>query len=57
MTGELNVLVPVAEWDARTPDKMPADLAQSNGIGMGRELFAGMRQRAVTAEQGALSWL
>ena len=57
VTGELDVLVPVAEWDARTPDKMPADLAQSNGIGMGRELFAGMRPRAVTAEQGALSWL
>ena len=57
VTGELQVLVPDAEWAARTPDTMPAELAQANGVGMGRELFAGMRQRAVTAEQGALSWL
>ena len=57
VTGELKVLVPDAEWAARIPDTMPAELAQANGIGMGRELFAGMRQRAVTAEQGALSWL
>jgi len=57
VTGELTVLVPDAEWAARTPSTMPAHLMQANGIGMGRELFAGMRQRALTAEQGALSWL
>ncbi|MFM9899480.1 MAG: phosphogluconate dehydratase [Polaromonas sp.] len=57
VTSELKVLVSDAEWAARIPDTMPAELAQANGIGMGRELFAGMRQRAVTAEQGALSWL
>ena len=57
VTGELTVLVPDAEWAARIPSTMPAHLAQANGIGMGRELFAGMRQRALTAEQGALSWL
>jgi phosphogluconate dehydratase len=29
----------------------------ANGLGMGRELFAGMRRSALTAEQGACSWL
>ena len=57
VSGELKVLVPDAEWTARIPDTLPAELALANGIGMGRELFAGMRQRAITAEQGALSWL
>jgi phosphogluconate dehydratase len=57
VNGELTVLVPDAEWAARTPDTLPAELGQANGIGMGRELFAGMRQRAFTAEQGALTWL
>lgn len=57
VAGELKVLVPEAEWAARTADTLPAELALANGIGMGRELFAGMRQRAITAEQGALSWL
>jgi len=26
-------------------------------MGMGRELFAGMRRSALTAEEGACSWL
>ena len=56
VAGELRVLVPPAEWTARTHDTMPAGLVQSNGIGMGRELFAGMRHRSLTAEAGALSW-
>ena len=56
VTGELKVLVADAEWAARTPDTLPPELAQANGVGMGRELFAGMRQRATAAEQGALSW-
>ena len=56
VAGELRVLVPPAEWAARTHDTMPAGLVQSNGIGMGRELFAGMRHRSLTAEAGALSW-
>ena len=36
---------------------MPAALQAGNGIGMGRELFAGMRRNALAAEQGACSWL
>ncbi len=57
LTGDLFVRVPDAEWVARTPDVMPAELQQGNGVGMGRELFAGMRRHALTAEEGALSWM
>ncbi|MFC5519653.1 phosphogluconate dehydratase [Polaromonas jejuensis] len=57
LTGELQVLVAQAEWAARPLDVMPAELRQRNGIGMGRGLFAGMRERALTAEEGALSWM
>ena len=56
VAGNLMVLVPPAEWAARTPDTIPAELARSNALGMGRELFAGMRERSMTAENGALSW-
>ncbi len=57
VTGELKVLVADAEWAARPVDTMPADLRTANGVGMGRELFAGMRRHALTAEEGALSWM
>ncbi|QDL54566.1 phosphogluconate dehydratase [Rhodoferax aquaticus] len=56
-TGELQVVVPEAEWNARATAEMPAALKLANGIGMGRELFAGMRRSALTAEEGACSWL
>jgi phosphogluconate dehydratase len=55
--GRLEVLVPEAEWLAREVDIMPEHLRAANGLGMGRELFAGMRRSALTAEQGACSWL
>ncbi len=57
LTGALNVLVSDQAWAARTTDIMPLALRQSDGRGMGRELFANMRARALTAEQGAMSWL
>ncbi|MCJ7800552.1 MAG: phosphogluconate dehydratase [Polaromonas sp.] len=57
VTGQLLVLVAEAEWAARPVDGMPDDLRQRNGVGMGRGLFAGMRQRSLTAEEGALSWM
>ncbi len=53
----LQVLVNTAEWDARPPATMPGELRAANGIGMGRELFAGMRRNALTAEEGACTWL
>ena len=56
VTGVLQVLLPEAEWAARQPDLMPVALRQANGIGIGRELFAGMRRQALMAEEGALTW-
>ena len=55
--GELSVLVSAADWAARTPEPFPTALMHLNAIGMGRQMFAGMRQRSLTAEEGALSWL
>ncbi len=56
-TGTLQVLVSAAEWDARPLAVMPEALVDANGLGMGRELFAGMRRNALAAEAGACSWL
>ena len=53
----LQVLVDPAEWAARPVAAMPAALRASNGVGMGRELFANMRRNALAAEQGACTWL
>ena len=55
--GALLALVDSAEWDAREVAQMPTTLIESNGVGMGRELFAGMRRNVTTAEEGACSWL
>jgi phosphogluconate dehydratase len=55
--GTLQVLVSAADWDARELAVMPEALKESNGLGMGRELFAGMRRNALAAEAGACSWL
>jgi len=55
--GTLQVLVADAEWNARPLAQMPAELHDNNGAGMGRELFAGMRRNALTAEEGACTWL
>ena len=57
VTGTMHALVPEAEWAARQPDALPPQLRVGNRIGMGRELFSGMRRQALTAEKGALSWL
>jgi phosphogluconate dehydratase len=55
--GILEIQVPAAEWAARETALMPEALRAANGLGMGRELFAGMRRHALTAEEGALSWM
>jgi phosphogluconate dehydratase len=49
-TGELNALVPAAEWESREP--VVTDLA-ANAFGTGRELFAAFRAAAAPAEMGA----
>ncbi|MFM6990857.1 MAG: dihydroxy-acid dehydratase, partial [Rhodoferax sp.] len=57
VAGSLQVLVPDAEWAVRPLAVMPPAQIEGNGFGMGRELFAGMRRNALTAEEGAGSWL
>jgi phosphogluconate dehydratase len=57
VNGSLQALLPEAEWAARPLATMPAELIQSNGLGMGRELFAASRRHALSAEEGACSWL
>lgn len=57
LTGDLQVLVSDAEWAARPLDVMPAELRLSDAVGMGRELFTGMRRNSLAAEKGALSWM
>jgi phosphogluconate dehydratase len=55
--GTLQALVPESEWAARESAVMPPALRVANGIGMGRELFAGFRRNALLAEEGACTWL
>jgi phosphogluconate dehydratase len=57
VAGTLQVLVNDNEWATRPLAAMPEALVESNGQGMGRELFSGMRRHALTAEEGACSWL
>ena len=57
VAGTLQALVPADEWMQRALASMPTDLIQGNGLGMGRELFTGMRRNALSAEEGACSWL
>ena len=57
VAGTLDVLVAADAWAARAVAVMPAALVEANGMGMGRDLFAGMRRHATTAEQGACTWL
>ncbi|MFT3721353.1 phosphogluconate dehydratase [Pseudorhodoferax sp.] len=55
--GTLDVQVPDTEWNARPLATMPEALRQVAGHGLGRDLFAGMRRNAATAEEGAPTWL
>lgn len=57
LAGSLNVLVDETEWNARPVATMLAALQQANGRGFGRELFAGFRRHALSAEEGACTWL
>ena len=52
-TGELTIQVDAAEWAAR--EHVQADLT-ANQHGVGRDLFAGFRQLATAAEDGAMSF-
>ena len=57
LTGELRVLLSDSDWASRPVAEMPEALRESNALGMGRELFSGMRRQAVSAEEGAMSWI
>jgi phosphogluconate dehydratase len=57
VAGTLVAQVDAAVWAARATPSMPEALRAANGVGMGRELFAAMRRNALTAEEGACSWL
>ena len=57
VAGTLDVRVAADVWAARPPAVMPAALVEANGMGMGRELFTGLRRNVITAEEGACSWL
>ncbi|KPN71550.1 phosphogluconate dehydratase [Neisseria sp. 83E34] len=52
ITGELSALVSEAEWNAR---EIPEPDLSNNTHGIGRELFAGFRSIAGSAETGAMS--
>jgi phosphogluconate dehydratase len=55
--GTLEVLVPESEWAAREASPLPESLRLAHAHGLGRELFAGMRRQALSAEEGACTWL
>ncbi len=57
VAGTLQVLVPDDEWAERETATMPEAKRIADGHGLGRELFAGMRRNALTAEEGACTWL
>lgn len=53
ITGELSALVDETEWNAR---ETPEPDLNRNARGIGRELFAGFRSIAGSAEKGAMSF-
>jgi phosphogluconate dehydratase len=55
--GTLEVLVPHDEWEARENAVMAQSQKTANGLGVGRDLFASFRRNALTAEEGACTWL
>ncbi|PZP61168.1 MAG: phosphogluconate dehydratase, partial [Delftia acidovorans] len=57
VAGTLAVLVDESEWQQRLVATMPRTLRQANGRGFGRELFAGFRRHALSAEEGACTWI
>jgi phosphogluconate dehydratase len=56
VAGTLQALVPEDQWQARVPAVIPPALHAANQVGLGRELFAGLRRHALCAEEGACTW-
>ena len=57
VAGTLDVLVPADQWQMRSNATPPESELKANGHGWGRELFAGFRRNALSAEEGACTWL
>jgi len=57
VAGTLTALVDGVTWAAREVAMLPSAQADINGHGLGRDLFAGMRRNALSAEEGACTWL
>ncbi len=57
VAGTLTARVPADEWAARETTTLPDSRRIADGHDLGRELFAGMRRNALTAEEGACTWL
>ncbi|HSH72220.1 MAG TPA: phosphogluconate dehydratase [Methylophilaceae bacterium] len=57
IVGTLNALVDEDEWQSRPNATMTEAQRNSNGHGIGRELFGGMRRNVHSAEEGAVTWL
>lgn len=57
VAGTLEALVPQDEWNARVPSTLPDAQRADNAHGLGRDLFAGLRRNALSAEEGACTWL
>jgi phosphogluconate dehydratase len=55
--GILQALVATEIWEARELQQPDAQHQASHHQGLGRELFAGMRQSVRSAEEGAVTWV
>jgi phosphogluconate dehydratase len=55
--GTLEAMVSDSEWNARELAILSPEHGVSNGIGLGRELFGNFRKNALSAEEGAITWL
>jgi phosphogluconate dehydratase len=57
VAGTLQALVDGDEWHARAQARPSPAQVEDSAHGLGRELFAGMRRNARSAEEGAITWL
>jgi phosphogluconate dehydratase len=57
VAGTLQALVDADEWHARAQARPSPAQLEDSAHGLGRELFAGMRLNARSAEEGAVTWL
>ena len=55
--GTLQALVAEHDWVVRPIARMPDSLTDSDRHGTGRELFTAFRRNALSAEEGACTWL